>query len=184
MTKSAIHSMYFLAIVCPGPINDEVLQFKNRMRDQFGCRVALKSPAHITLIAPFWLNQEREEELLEAIQSFTSDMDEIEINLDGFFHFGNRVLFVNVRMNPALEELKNQVQDYFVRSFSDIIGKDERPFHPHITIANRDLKPGDFLKAWEYFSKKEFKEMFRAKTIALLKLTEGKWNMVSECNWQ
>lgn len=55
---SSTASMYFVAVVCPDEINQKVLSFKHWMRDQFGCTVALKSPAHITLI-PHFLGETR-----------------------------------------------------------------------------------------------------------------------------
>lgn len=176
-------SMYFVAILCPPPADEKVLRFKHWMKDRFGCVVALKSPAHITLIPPFWLDETKEAELQQTLQSITSDKDELEIQLNGFSHFGKRVLFVNVKDNPALEELKNQIEIHFMKSFSDIIKKDNRPFHPHITIANRDLKPGDFEKAWEHFSKNNFNATFNTRTISLLKLSTGKWNVIGSTKW-
>jgi 2'-5' RNA ligase len=183
MSPSITHNMYFIAIVCPPELDKKVLQFKYRMKEQFGSVVALKSPAHITLIQPFWLEEDKEEDLKRTLDLFTSDMDELEIQLEGFSHFGKRVLFVRVKENPSLEELKNQVGNHFVSLYGDIIKKDDRPFHPHITIVNRDLKPGDFEKAWQHFSNRIFKEEFRAQTISLLKLTNGKWNVMSEKRW-
>jgi 2'-5' RNA ligase len=176
-------SMYYLAIVCPAEVNEKVLQFKFRMKEQFGCVVALRSPAHITLIPPFWLEEAKETELLQALQTFSIDLDKPEINLEGFSHFSKRVLFINVKENAALEEIKKQTEKYFIKQFGDCIKTDDRPFHPHVTIANRDLKPSDFIKAWEHFSKKEFKKTFSAQTISLLKLGPDKWNIIGEKKW-
>jgi 2'-5' RNA ligase len=172
--------MYFAAVLCPAEVDRKVLEYKNWMKDQFGCIVALKSPAHITLIPPFWLEKAKEALLLETLLSFTSDIDELTIHLVDFSHFGKKVLFVNVKENPAIEELKNQTEDHFIRSFGGVINKDDRPFHPHITIANRDMKPSDFIKAWDRFAKERFSETFRTGTISLLKLSPGKWNIIGE----
>src|SRR6201988_3109775 len=154
MNFSSSHNMYFVAIVCPPATDKDVLQFKNWMNEQFGCVVALKSPAHITLIPPFWLDESEEEKLLETLQNFTSDRDELEIQLDGFSKFGKRVLFICVLEDPDLGIIKKETENHFVKTFADVIEKDDRPFHPHVTIANRDLKPGDLEKAWQHFEKK------------------------------
>ncbi len=183
MKTSAEHSMYYIAIICPGEPGNKIMRLKHWMKEQFGCVVALKSPAHITLIPPFWLEETAEEKLQQMLLSFTSNADELEIHLDGFSHFGKRVLFVQVKEDPAMEEIKKQVELHFLRSFQDVIKPDDRPFHPHITIANRDMKPGDFYKAWQHFSQTEFKEVFRAKTISLLKLSPGKWDVIGEKHW-
>ena len=180
MNFSSSHNMYFVAIVCPPETDKNVLQFKNWMNEQFGCVVALKSPAHITLIPPFWLDEDKEKKLQETLQNFTSVVNELEIQLDGFSKFGKRVLFIRVLENPDLNKIKNETEYHFANSFGDVIEKDDRAFHPHITIANRDLKPGDLEKAWEKFEKKVFKESFRSKTISLLKLIAGKWKVIAE----
>ena len=183
MNHSGKHSMYYVAIVCHPKVNEKVLQFKYWMKEQFGCVVALKSPAHITLIPPFWLEEKKEAELQQALQSLSININEPEIYLEGFSHFSNRVLFIHVKENLALEEIKRQTEVYFIQQFIDSIKTDDRPFHPHVTIANRDLNPSDFIKAWEYFSKKEFKETFRTRSISLLKLGPDKWNVIGERKW-
>ncbi len=183
MRHSVAHSMFFVAIICPPSVEKKVLEYKRRMKEQFGCTVALKSPAHITLIPPFWLEDESETTLVDTLQSFSSDIETLEIHLNGFSHFGKRVLFVKVNENPALEEIKKQVENHFSNVFNDTIKKDDRPFHPHVTIANRDIKPSDFLTAWEYFSKKEFNEIFPGITISLLKLISGQWSIIGEKTW-
>lgn len=175
--------MYFVAIMCPPETDKNVRQFKNWMKEQFGSVVALRSPAHITIIPPFWLELNNEEKLLESLEAFASDGNELHIQLDGFSSFGKRVLFIRVLENPAMEEIKDQAVQHFAKSFGDLVRKDERPFHPHITIANRDLKPGDFEKAWLHFKGKNYKENFSSKTISLLKLTEGYWKLIAEKRW-
>jgi 2'-5' RNA ligase len=184
MDQADKHSMYYVAIVCSGEAGNKVLKHKQWMKEHFGCTVALKSPAHITLIPPFWMEEAAEEQLKQVFQSFTSDVDEIIIQLSGFDHFSNRVLFVKTDNSAALQTIKKQTELHFSQSFGNIIKIDERPFHPHVTIANRDLRPGDFIKAWEYFSKLEFNENFLANTISLLKLSPGKWNIIAEKNWR
>lgn len=183
MHQPATSRMYYIAVVCPSPVNEKVLQYKVWMKEQFGCMVALKSPAHITIIPPFWLEEKKEVELLETLQSFSSRLPEAEIQLEGFNHFGKRVLFINVGENKILNDLKTRAECHFMESFAGCIKKDNRPFHPHITIANRDMKPSHFEKAWEYFSEKEFEETFSVKKLSLLKLSKEKWNVIAEKNW-
>lgn len=172
-------SMYYVAVVCPQEINEKVLLYKNRMREQFACVVALKSPAHITLVPPFWLPLTEESSLIETLSSFKPGQNLTKITLDGFSHFGNRVIFIQVKETEILSKLKAETEKHFTKKFKSL-KTDDRPFHPHITIANRDLKPGDFAKAWEYFSKQNFHESFDATTVSLLRLSEGKWQVIAE----
>ena len=177
------HAMYFVAIMCPPELDQYVMQYKFWMRDRFGCVQALKSTAHITIIPPCWFPIDREEKLLQTLQAFTSNRNELKIQLDGFSAFGKRVLFIRVLENRKLEELKKQVELHFAGIFGELISTDDRPFHPHITIANRDMKPGDFEKAWSYFSDKKCNDNFNSKTISLLKLTAANWKVIAEKSW-
>lgn len=136
MNLSVSHNMYFIAILCPPELDKKINRYKLWMKEQFGCSVALKSPAHITLVPPFWLQVDKEPELIEVFHLFSSDITDLKITLKGFGHFNKKVLFVAVEQNPGLEELKFQTQNYFIRNTGDAIKKDDRPFHPHVTIAS------------------------------------------------
>jgi 2'-5' RNA ligase len=182
MNQPATHSMYYVAIHCPPEIDKEVTEYKRWMKERFGCVAALKSPAHITLIPPFWLALEEETNLRQTCVSFSGDMPELTIRVNGFSHFNRKVLYAVVTGNTAIEELKKQVEFHFMSSI-DVIKKDDRPFHPHITIATRDLKPSDFIKAWDHFSTKEFTASFTTRTISLMKLDAGKWNVITQSSW-
>jgi 2'-5' RNA ligase len=51
----------------------------------------------------------------------------------------------------------------------------EKPFHPHITIAFRDLKKAIFNEAWDYYSNRLFQEEFTAESVTLLKHNGQFW---------
>lgn len=182
MSEKATHCMYYIAIVCPAAINEKVLQHKLWMQQHFGCNVALKSPAHITLVAPFYFEEAKETQLKEALQLFSFQESPVTIELNGFSHFGKRVIFIQVNNNPILEILGKQLNIHLHHLLPDTIKEESRPFNPHVTIANRDVKPSVFEKAWKYFSEKRFEEIFDTNTVSILKLTEGKWHVISEIN--
>ena len=180
MSAAATHRMYYVAIVCPEQINKKIQKFKQWMKDRFGCVVAMKSPAHITLIPPFWFMLEHEHELVNAVRSFVNSSSSHQIELDGFSHFRKKVLFARIKENVSLAELKSEVEKYFSGKFGAIFKKDDRPFHPHITIANRDMKPSHFEQASEHFSNMTLKETFNSNSISLLKLNPGTWTVIAE----
>nr|WP_294907097.1 2'-5' RNA ligase family protein [uncultured Lacibacter sp.] len=174
------HSMYYIAVLCPHIIDKKIQEYKEWMRDMFGCTVALKSEAHITLIPPFWLEHKQEDDLINTLNSFHSPTAAFSVALNGFSHFSNRVIFIAVEENHQLGALRKATEDHFIIPFHNSIKPDDRPFHPHVTIANRDIKPGDFNKAWEHFAQKNYKAVFEASTISLLKLSPGKWQVIAE----
>jgi 2'-5' RNA ligase len=180
MSNSESHYMYYVAIVCPEELNNKVHSFKLWMQEKFGCKVALKSPAHITLIPPFWLDLEKEGLLLQALHGFESSLHSVTVELNGFDHFSNRVIFIDIKPNGHLATVRQEAEEHFRNKLGSLIKKETRSFAPHITIANRDLKPGDFIKAWQHFSVMPFEEKFISNNISLLKLIDGKWIVVGK----
>ena len=178
--NAATHNMYYVAVLCSAAIDEKIRKHKLWMRDRFGCTVALKSSAHITLIPPFWLDNEKEQLLIKTLHTIQKSTQPFTIQLKHFSHFGNKVIFASVEENPSLGSLRRATEDHFIIPFRGIIKPDDRPFHPHVTIANRDIKPGDFMKAWAHFEKLNFQEAFIASKISLLKLRPGKWNVIAD----
>lgn len=181
--QRSTHSMYYLAVVCPPVLDAQILQFKHWMRDRFQCVVALRSPAHITLIPPFWLANAQEPLLISTLQAFKSSMPPIQIELRDFGHFGNRVIFVQVKENPALVMLKSEIENYFHLQLPAVIQPEGRKFHPHVTIANRDVTPAAFHTAWQQFSRQRFTAAFETRTLTLLQLRQGRWHILAESHW-
>lgn len=184
MDTGLSYHMYYVAILCPPGIEQQVSKCKQYMEEQFGCRAASKSPAHITLVAPFWWPSAREQELSEIFRKFSSDLEPLTIRLEGFSHFNRKVLFIEVVENSELNRLYLEAQEYFAGRLEGLFRKDDRQFHPHITIATRDLKPGDFLKAWEHLSRKTYSAEFTSKSLHLLRLATTKWESINVVDWK
>jgi 2'-5' RNA ligase len=117
--------MYYVAIVCPKEIDEKVYQLKEWMRKQFGCMVALKSPGHITLVPPFWMDEAKEDALTATLQQLSA-IGTAPVELNGFSHFSDRVLFIRVSDNEQLTNFKNKTEEQFLINFTGIIKKDER----------------------------------------------------------
>jgi 2'-5' RNA ligase len=171
------NSMYFVAIVCPPKLDEKVRRFKIWMLDHYGCRVAMRTPAHITLIPPFWLEDTNEGLLLQTLSSLQSDLEQLNIRLTEFSHFSKKVIFIGVLSSDGLTQVRSAIEQHFRQTIGDLIKTDDR-------IATRDLKPGDFISAWEHFRKIPFDESFSTSVISLLKLSPEKWNVIAEKNWK
>lgn len=172
-------NLYYIAVVAPAAVDEKVQAFKQWMLEQFGCKVALKSPAHVTLVPPFRLATDREQDLLNIFAAFRSTISECQVSMDGFAHFGDRVIFIDVKKTAGLSRLKEEAAGYFRQHFGNLLKVENRPFHPHITIANRDLQPEHFEKAWSYFSHQSFMGEFHSHHISLLKMEKGKWKILA-----
>jgi 2'-5' RNA ligase len=170
-------AMYYIALLAPEAVNKQVLQWKYRMRNHFGCTVALKSPAHITLAVPFWMDEAHEASLLQSIAAYTAGTSllPLTISLKNFDAFAPRVIYVNVVSSPALVQLQAQLETHLLAQQLFPLKKETRAFHPHITIANRDLLKKDFASAWQHFAQLDYATSFTIHTISLLRLTDGRW---------
>ncbi len=142
-------NMYFVALVAPEEINLHVLKWKNFFKENFGCSVALKSPAHITLIPPFWMNEDLEKELIDAMNAFSAGKNKFEVSLKDFAAFRPRVIYVDVVKNEILDEFRGSFVDFIYKQDKYPVKKEDRSFHPHVTLATRDLYKKAFNEAWE-----------------------------------
>jgi 2'-5' RNA ligase len=176
--------MYFIALVLPTEINDQVLKWKLLMRDRYNCVVALRSPAHITLVPPFWMNDNLENKLEHAIGQFSQHVAPFEINLKNFAAFKPRVIYVDVLLTAGLQTLHAELLDYIIARDLVPIKKDERPFHPHVTIATRDLHKRVFHEAWEGFKEKKYEARCRIAGISVLKHDQKNWDVVFTSQFQ
>lgn len=167
--------MYYIAVLAPATINDQVLQWKHFMRDRFGCIVALKSPAHLTLASPFWMNNDLQPVLEQSLEIFSSVRKGFPVRLKNFDSFKPRVIFVHVEASDSLTHLKDDLERDLLLNPLLPIKKTDKDFHPHITIANRDLHKKDFNAAWESFKSKTYEDSFTVTGISLMKHNRVHW---------
>lgn len=174
-------SLFYIAIVCPDTIEEKVKGFKLYMEQQYGCRAALKSPAHLTIVPPFRAEDEMEKPLLDFVQTFNIGMLPVDVKLDGYGNFGDRVLFVDVVPNPSLNSLENEAMQEFNTQFPAIIFGMKPEFNPHVTIATRDIPMGKLEEAKTHFlANHQITEAFTAKELVLMKLVNGWWEVCGE----
>jgi 2'-5' RNA ligase len=171
-------NMYFIALVLPAGVNDEILRWKHFMKERFHCLVALRSPAHLTLVPPFWMKGDLEDELQDVIDRFSKHQVSFEINLKNFAAFKPRVIYVDVLPSSHLQTLHDQLEDYLIARGLFPIKKDERPFYPHVTIATRDLHKKTFYEAWDIFKKELYKASCNINGISLLKHNQKNWDVI------
>jgi len=168
---------YFIAVVLPEPVYSRVELLKQDLKQQHGLKGALRSPAHITLHRPFVWKEEKEHLLIDALTRFEGGRA-FEVDLRGFDFFEPRVVFVNVLPNAALEQLYQKLK-VFARRDLKLLNEweDLRGFHPHVTIANRDLKKPKFYQLQEEYREKPFEARFVCNGISLLRL-EKTWEIL------
>ncbi|RYY89488.1 MAG: 2'-5' RNA ligase family protein [Chitinophagaceae bacterium] len=169
--------MYYAALVLPPELNERILPMKQWMREHYGCKVGLKSPAHITLLPPFWMNPGLENELRADMNNFCATQTAFNICTSGFSAFRPRTLFIDVVVDEPLKSLKRACDAWFRPLEQYGIKIENRPFHPHITIATRDLHKAAFAEAWMHFKDQEFDECWAATEVSILKHNGQRWDV-------
>jgi 2'-5' RNA ligase len=175
--------LYYIAIVCPEPVNEAILTHKHWMREHFGCKAALKSPAHITLIPSFLMEKRMEDDLVETLSTFHPAVPSLDLALKDFDHFGTGVVFVQVAPNEGLADLKVALENHLLQHPALGIRQEVRAFHAHVTIANRDLGEGDFVAAWAHFETLGYEAGFTTGQFALLQLEGARWEVLHTFDW-
>lgn len=168
---------YFIAIVPPEPLLSEIRDIKQHIFEKHNTKGALQSPAHITLHMPFTFEEEKESKLISCLESFQFDTH-FQIVLENYSCFEPRVVFINVVEHQKLFELQKQLVLHVKRQLMLFNQSDDRRgFHPHVTVAFRDLKKAVFYKLWEEYHAKSFKAEFICDHFSLLKHDGKLWTV-------
>ena len=172
--QASAEQLYFVGILPPPAIQQEVTAFKQQALDRFRTGHALNSPPHITLLPPFGSHRTD----FSALTEFVADKKAIDIQLNGFDKFDQKVIFVDIMPNESLLALQKELE-LFAHYHLGIV-PDYGPFRPHMTIAFKDLKRPIFAEAFAYFSGQPYGRTFAANTISLLKYMGKKWEVLNE----
>src|SRR5688500_18213575 len=179
--KEKVEKLYFVAIVPPSPIYEEAFEQKVYFKTKYNSKASLNSPPHITLHMPFKFVEKNEDEIVSHLRIFAQENSSVTVKLNGFSSFPPRVIFINVEITCELERLQKNLERYFKRQLNIFNANyKELPFHPHVTLAFRDLKKPNYQKAWEEFVSKNYQATFLASTFALLKHSGSVWEVHKE----
>lgn len=171
---------YFIAIVPPEPLLSEIQDIKQSIFEKYNTKGALRSQGHITMHMPFSWEERKEQKLIASLDSFQFDK-EFEITLNGFSCFEPRVIFINVIVNELLFQLQNELVNHAKKNLQLFNQSDDmRGFHPHITIAFRDLKKAMFYKVWKEYESKKLNTTFNCNSFCLLKQIDDRWETYKE----
>jgi 2'-5' RNA ligase len=167
---------YFIAIVPPEPIKTELQQLKQNFYNLYNTKGALRSPAHITLHMPFEFKEKEEEKINSFLTLFCSKYSPFDISIKNYNCFEPRVIFADVTKNESLFYLRNNLI-HEIRPSLQILNADYKGlgFHPHITLAFRDLKKTAFYEAWNKYKDEKIEFSFKCSKITLLKHQENYW---------
>lgn len=170
-------NLYFIALIAPAKIRKESEGFKKEIKQKFGAKNALKLPAHITLQIPFRMEEKKETSLIRALQKFSESQRSFEIKFYGFGKFSRNVIFIKVADHEPVTALFKKLQEVISGCLELKENEKTSRFHPHLTIASRDLSRRDFPEAWASFKDRQYEASFTADRICLMKHNGKTWDI-------
>lgn len=170
-------SLYFMALVPGEELRERVRLLKEEMKQRYNVKHALKSPAHVTLQMPFKRSEAEEATICRELEDFATQQQPFRVLLTGFDHFSTRVIFLKVEPPEPVADLHGRLASLLEQRLG--FGRQElsQRFHPHMTIATRDLNASKFAQAWPTFTGREFTDSFTADSLCLLKHNGHHWEI-------
>lgn len=147
------------------------------MAEKFNCRHALKTVPHITLQPPF-KTETGSAEILNCLKPLSEMNHPLPVSTTGFNSFDDRIAFIDVELTKELKNLQQRINHFL--SEKKIVPFNNRQFHPHITLAHRDLNPGFLPEIKHLVEQKETQWMFELNAVTLLIHQSGKWQNAGE----
>lgn len=170
---------YFIALIPPDPIQSEVQKIKEHFQTVYNSKGALRSPGHITLMMPFLWKEQKEEKLCNLLAQTTKEK-KFTLVFDGFGAFAPRTIFIKNKESTHLMDFQSRLAQYAKRNMNLFNATHNRGYHPHLTVAFRDLKKDQFAEAWKEFENQPFNYEFEVSSFWLLKHDGKGWNAYQE----
>jgi 2'-5' RNA ligase len=167
---------YFVAILPPAGISTEARKLQTQLSEQYQTKGALRSPPHITLHMPFNWKVGKEHDLITMLSGFMAHVKPFLVSLKGYGSFAPRVIYLNVIPSNDLVKFQQELTR-FCRISLNLLNATPRdlPYHPHLTLAFRDLKKQEFVKAWDDCKSRQYEAEFAVTTIHLLRHEGNEW---------
>ena len=170
-------SLYLTAILPPPDLSEEIDDIRKELSEKYQVFAALKPPVHITLYRPLDVESKLESHLIKLLKPVSGLHKPFVQELENFDSFNNKTLFVHCIKQPLLNRLQQDIAAVIYKNKIDVPDvKSNNSFHPHITLAYRDVKPEVFIPLWDEFKNRKFKRRFTVDHFTLLKHDGKKWH--------
>jgi 2'-5' RNA ligase len=167
-------ALYFIALVPPLKIREEVKELKIEIERKYMALHAQKLPAHITVIPPVWLENQQENPFLDLVFTIAEESNPFKIHLLNFHRFGQKIIYIKIKDHEPIKKLQERLQ-YALGKIIPV--NDSTKFHPHITLATKDLSHQHFKTAWQEFKERSFEASFNADSLIVFKHNGKTWDV-------
>lgn len=165
--------LYFIAILPPKDIANQVQEVKKDFVEKYDSKEAYHKPPHFTLQIPFKAPETIEEILVPNLIFFVEEQDSFPVQLSGFNHFRDDVIFIDVEDPTAMKALHADLIEFLQNDIG--FNRVKKNLTPHMTVAYRDLTPDNFQRAWTEFKDRPFDYSFDVNSIFLMKHDFKRW---------
>lgn len=163
-------SLYMFTIVPPEPLAGELRELQHLMARDYHSHEALRRPVHLTLIPPFEATIVTEPTLIHFVRKFAPTQPSFTLQVQGFGQFRERVIFAAPTQSEPLARLHHTLAMEFSSRFQDVkLRSPHDKFHPHFTLAYRDLTHSMFFEAWAKFRVMPLDRTFMVDHICLMR---------------
>lgn len=174
-------SHYFIGVLPSDHLYEQISSIKLSFSEKYRSIAALRVQPHITLHMPFYWPNRKEQELVNSLQYFSKMHKAFELTLAGYGSFPPKVIFIDVKHSEPLRHIQSLLHRFCKIHFGVLNANyKDLPFHPHITIAFRDLKKPSFYNAWEEYRTKPFDGIFKVCKLYLLKQIHNDWTLFEQ----
>lgn len=170
---------HFIGVLVPDDITLTLEDCRRYMKERYGCRSGFQTPIHVTLVPPFHLNENyTTDDLMRAIENdvvpFANEL-KFTAHVDNFSSFGERTIFAKVLRDEKWTKLRDKVLGAVLKAAPGCTKKDQRPFTPHLTVANRDIPEGVVMDALKVMNEMELVEDFEVNNVTVFERRDGRW---------
>lgn len=161
---------YFIGVTLPEELKTVIDGARGWMQKKWGNRSGMKTECHITLVPPFSCDKTLSE-MKKILDGVT--VPQVDVSVRGWGSFGRRTIYAHVEHSSPLELLKEEIEKRLRENL--IRFKRDKRFMPHITIANRDIKPESFMPSMEYLHDIELDETFTVDSFMIFSFIDWSW---------
>jgi 2'-5' RNA ligase len=158
-----------IALLPPKEISDMVRAEQLLIAERWGPKHAMRTPPHLTLIPPLAVNANSFNTIKRIATEIAASAQSFPLQLKGFGAFKPRVVFIHPIITSELQSLYRQWRDALEAELPELLDRyPDRPYHPHLTLAHRDVYAEQFTSMWCHYQGQSFDASFDVNSFHIL----------------
>jgi 2'-5' RNA ligase len=165
-----------IAILPPKEISEIVREEQQMIAERWGPKHAMRTPPHLTIIPPLAVNANSFNTIKQIATEIAATNSSFSLQLKGYGAFKPRVVYINPIIPTELQLLYRQWRDALETEIPELLDRyPDRPYHPHLTLAHRDVYAEQFSSIWRHYQSKSFDASFDVDSFWILHHGRDGW---------